>query len=155
VRFGIWFEILHRRSPKEPAMRRDIAALLLALALASGAAQADQYSYVTVQQAADALRAIAKHRVVHAFCAPCGDTASQPLPVRTVQIGRVWEDPRGAQPYRDGDGRSYWQVYVNDAPVDLAYLYVPQGQGWENLALQLGLPASDVPRMLDAAQTGR
>lgn len=132
-------------------MRHWIGIVLL---LASGTAAADQYSYVSVQQAAQALQAIADEDVVHAFCAPCGDARSQPLQVRQVEIGRVWEGS-GAQPYRAGDGQSFWQVYVNDAPVDLAYLYVRAGEAWENLALRLGLPASDVPRTLDAARTGR
>ena len=76
------------------------------------------------------------------------------MPVELVEIGRIWEG-QSAEPYRASDGATYWQVYLNGAPVDLAYLYVADGEGWENLALRLGLPASDVPRRLNAAQTGR
>lgn len=132
-------------------MRYRIGILML---LATGPAAADQYSYLSAQQAAQALQAIMGEDLVHAFCAPCGDARSRPLEVRQVEIGRVWEGS-GAQPYRAGDGQTFWQVYINDAPVDLAYLYVREGETWENLALRLGLPASDVPRTLDAARTGR
>lgn len=127
---------------------------IVLLLLAAGPAAADQYSYVSVQQAAQAMQAIAEQDVVHAFCAPCGDARSRPLRVRQVDIGRVW-DGSGAQPYRAGDGQTFWQVYVNDAPVDLAYVYVHADGRWENLALRLGLPASDVPRTLDPTRTGR
>ncbi len=125
----------------------------LLLLLIAGAAHADQYSYVTVQQAAQALQVIAGDDIVHAFCAPCGDAQSRPVPVRQVEIGRVWEGA-SAQPYRAGDGQTYWQVHVNGEAVDLAYVYVRGAGGWENLALQMGLPAEDVPPRLAPAQTG-
>ena len=127
--------------------------LVLPLLLVAGAAQADQYSYVTVQQATQALHEIVRSPRVHAFCAPCGDSRSQPMGVAQVEIGRVWEGA-GANPYRADDGQTFWQVYVNGEPIDLAYLYVQDGRGWENLALRLGLPAVDVPRRLTPAQTG-
>lgn len=127
---------------------------MLLLLFVAGAARADQYSYVTVQQATQALQAIVGQEVVHAFCAPCDDPISQPVRVQQVEIGRIW-DGTSARPYRARDGETFWQVYVNGEPVDLAYLYVRDGERWRNLALRLGLPASDVPEDLAPAQTGR
>ena len=135
-------------------MRKALPTMVFAMGCLALPARADQYAYVTVQQAAQAMQVLVGNPVVHGFCAPCGDEASQPARVERVEIGRIWEG-RSAEPYQASDGTTYWQVYLNDAPVDLAYLYVASGDGWENLALQLGLPASDVPRRLDAAQTGR
>jgi hypothetical protein len=135
-------------------MRKALPTMVFAMACLALPARADQYAYVTVQQAAQAMQVLVRNPVVHGFCAPCGDQASQPVRVERVEIGRIWEG-RSAEPYQASDGTTYWQVYLNDTPVDLAYLYVDDGEGWENLALQLGLPASDVPRRLDAAQTGR
>jgi hypothetical protein len=135
-------------------MRKALPTMAFAMACIALPAGADQYSYVTVQQAAQAMQVLVRNQVVHGFCAPCGDQASQPVRVERVEIGRIWEG-QSAEPYQASDGATYWQVYLNDAPVDLAYLYVGRGDGWENLALQLGLPASDVPQRLDAAQTER
>ncbi len=144
------FGMMRARGTTETTMRCRIGIVLL---LAAGAAHADQYSYVSAQQAAQALQTIADDAVVHAFCAPCNESRSRPVRVRQVEIGRVWEGD-SAQPYRAGDGQTYWQVYVNGESVDLAYLYVRAGESWENLALQMGLPAQDVPRQLAPAQTG-
>ena len=135
-------------------MRKALPTMVIAMACFTLPAEADQYSYVTAQQAAQAMQVLVRNQVVHGFCAPCGDEASQPARVERVEIGRIWEG-RSAEPYQASDGTTYWQVYLNDAPVDLAYLYVASADGWENLALQLGLPASDVPRRLDPARTGR
>ena len=134
-------------------MRKALPTMVFVMACFALPARADQYSYVTVQQAAQAMQVLVRNQVVHGFCAPCGDEASQPSGVERVEIGRIWEG-RSAEPYQASDGTTYWQVYLNDVPVDLAYLYVASGDGWLNLALQLGLPASDVPRRLDAAQIG-
>lgn len=123
-------------------------------ALGAVSAHADQYAYVTAAQAAEAMRSIAQGADVHTYCAPCGEQVSQPVHVRLVEMGRIWEGST-ATPYAATDGQTFWQVYVNDAPVDLAYLYVRDGAGWQNLALRMGLPATSVPERLGAAQTGR
>ena len=126
----------------------------LALLLVGATAWADQQAYVSAPEATRALQVLVANRSVHAFCAPCGDTLSQPVPVRDVSIGRVWEGS-SARPYQDGQGQTFWEVYLNGEAIDLAYVYVRDGDRWENLALRLGLPASDVPRTLPVAQTGR
>lgn len=124
---------------------------LLALAFAAPV-QADQYAYVTLLQATDALEVLATNKEVHEFCAPCGDTRSRRVAVRLIEIGRVW-DGKGATVYRS-DGKSYWEVFVNDESIDLAYVYVRRDGRWQNLALSLGLDASEVPRHLGESQIG-
>ena len=119
------------------------------LALAPTIASADQFAYLDLKQAVAALDALDHApREVQAFCAPCGDANSQAIPVRDLGIARVWDDGHSARPYADGDGRTFWEVEINGAGTDLAYVYVQTPAGWENLALKLGLDATDVPRTL-------
>ena len=132
-------------------MQPRILLTLMALAFAAPA-QADQYAYVTLRQATDALAVLATNEEVHEFCAPCDDTRSKRIVVRSIGIGRVW-DGEGATVYRS-DGKSFWEVFVNDESIDLAYLYVRKDGQWQNLALSLGLDASKVPRHLSENRIG-
>lgn len=128
--------------------------LIAGLLLASGAAQADQFAYISLPQAVAALQAVPVGSTVHAYCAPCGDARSTPVRVAQVGIDRIW-DGASARAYRDGGSAGYWTLAVNGRPVDLAYVYVRSGTGWENLALRMGLDVALVPRTLPAARTGR
>lgn len=116
------------------------------------AALADQYAYVTVQQATAAMKVIGEGHVVQSFCAPCGDKQARAIKARTLEVGRIWEG-KSAKPYQSG-GESYWELSINGEAMDLAYLYVRTNDKWENLAMALGLEVSDVPRFLDVAQIG-
>lgn len=119
------------------------------LALLPASARADQFAYLDVRQAVAALEAIDHApRTLQAYCAPCGDAQASAIEVRDMGIARVWDDGHSARPYADGDGRTFWEIQVNGSGIDLAYLYVQTPAGWENLALKLGLAASDVPRVL-------
>lgn len=119
------------------------------LALVPAIASADQFAYLDIRQAMAALDALDHApREVQAFCAPCGDAQATAIEDRDLGIARVWDDRGSARPYADGDGRTYWEVEINGAGIDLAYVYVRTPAGWENLALKLGLDATDVPRTL-------
>jgi hypothetical protein len=132
---------------------RHAAALL---ALLPAVASADQFAYLDLKQAVAALAALDHApRTLQAFCAPCGDAHATAIAVRDLGIARVWGDGHSARPYADGDGRTFWEVDVNGEGIDLAYVYVQTPAGWENLALALGLDASDVPRMLPAERLAR
>ena len=112
-------------------------------------ASADQFAYLDIHQAVAALDALDHApREVQSFCAPCGDASAQTIGVHDLGIARVWDDGNSAKPYSDGDGRTFWEIEVNGTGIDLAYVYVRTLAGWENLALKLGLDASDVPRVL-------
>jgi hypothetical protein len=121
-----------------------------ALCLLALPAHADQYQYLTLEQATRAMQAIGTDTVVQSFCAPCDEVKSQPLTVASISIGRIWEGD-SAEPYAS-DGRTFWEVVVNDQSVDLAYVYLHRDGRWENLALLLGLDAVNVPRYLSAQQ---
>jgi hypothetical protein len=123
--------------------------LLLGALLAPASARADQLEWNTLADAKAALQVVEKVRVVRHFCRPCGETVSTPARVESVEISEV---PGGTE--RDGWGRDvqYWEVLVNGEAVDLAYVYVPHGGRWLNLAILLDIGASDVPTTLSVDQ---
>jgi hypothetical protein len=119
------------------------------LALLPLAAGADQFAYLDLEQAMAALDALDRApREVQAYCAPCGDAQATAIAVRDLGIARVWDDGRSARPYADGDGRTFWEIELNGEGIDLAYVYVRTPAGWVNLALQLDLAATGVPKAL-------
>jgi hypothetical protein len=126
------------------------------LALSPAIASADQFAYLDIHQAMAGMDALDHAtREVQAFCAPCGDAAATAIEVRDLGIARVWDDRGSARPYADDDGRTFWEIEVNGEGIDLAYVYVRTPAGWENLALKLGLDATDVPRTLPADKLSR
>lgn len=127
--------------------------LLLAASLPAPTAFADRYVYLDLPQAQAALSKVRAGDVVHHFCAPCGDAKSERMTVRALGIDRIWDREQPTQPYRDGE-LTFWALRLNDERVDLAYLYVRDGQRWRNLADWLGLQPSGVPALLPAARIG-
>ena len=139
-----------------PMPNRLAIAFATLLALMPAAASADQFAYLDLQQAMAALDALDHApRTVQAFCAPCGDARATAIEVRDLGIARVWDGAGSARPYDDGSGHTYWEIELNGAGIDLAYVYVRTPAGWENLARVLGLDATGVPRTLPAESLPR
>lgn len=135
-------------------LSRSACTLLLAVAmLAPGAARADQYVFLDMTQARAALAKLRAGDVVHTFCAPCGETRSERMTIRSLGIARVWDRDEPSKPYRDRDA-TYWMVEVNDLGIDLAYVYVREGRQWRNLAELLDMRPRSVPGVLAAGQVG-
>jgi hypothetical protein len=109
----------HAQGPADDGLRHG---------LLRAAGRANQYSYVTAQQAAQAMQVMVRNQVVRASCAPCADHASY--------------------------GTTWWQAHLDGVPADPASLSVANGAGWKHLSRQLGLPASELPRRSGPAQTG-
>jgi hypothetical protein len=105
-------------------------------AMAAWAANADQFAYITQSQAHEAAAVLSKQGNLRHFCAPCDDESP-----RSEAVDKVEVQPAG---YED-----FYEVFVNGAGVDLAYVYISTDEGWVNLALHQGLDAQDVPRLLD------
>lgn len=135
-------------------MKTTLASALLVLCTVAPIAHADQFEYLTLAQAQGALAKLHRGDVVHTFCAPCGDVASERMTVRTLGIDRVWDRDHRATAYRDPEGVSYWAIELNDVNVDLAYLYVRDGRRWRNLAQWLGLAPVKVPIELPKSVIG-
>ena len=98
-------------------------------------AWADQAAFLQRQQAVQAGHQVDLDQEVRLYCRPCGDELAESLIITQIGI-----HPAG---YED-----YFELWLNDRSVDLAYTYVPDGERWHNLALLLGLEVVDVPQFL-------
>jgi MYXO-CTERM domain-containing protein len=127
--------------------------LLLALAastalLVPAIAHADQCAWVSKTEAITGARDLGANFGAKYldYCEPCGDTKPTPVTVKAVSF--AWAD----------DEHKYFEVKVNDKPVDLAYAYTAvdeNGDGktdyWQNVGAAAGCPVSGVSTTLDAA----
>lgn len=113
-------------------------AFALVLLLLTAPAPADQQAWVSRAVADRAAALIPVGSTVRSYCAPCGDETWNAVEVAQVEVTHT------------GSG-GYWEVELNGEGVDLAYTYVEHDRQWHNLALLLGLEASDVPRFLDGS----
>jgi MYXO-CTERM domain-containing protein len=111
-------------------------ALLSGTLLATTTARADQCGYVTEAQAEDALALVEAGAHLVEYCEPCGE---QPV---SVSVETIAAAPAGFE--------SYWEVKVNDTGIDLAYVFVENGDGnWVNLAHMVDCPVDGVSCVLD------
>jgi hypothetical protein len=110
---------------------------LLVVASWAGTARADQCEWVEPEQARAAARALARGVEYLQYCEPCGDTQ----PTRTATVDRV--------EVRAADANSSKQtVYVDDQPIDLAYVFVKVGKEYANVARLAGCHTSGVSRSI-------
>lgn len=121
--------------------------LLFAVLLIPGVACADQFIYNNLPDAVKGLEKVEKAKEITHFCAPCSNDKPRVDKVRDVGIELVWDHHHPTDPYNDG-GRQYWQVFVNDEPVDMAYVYIRENGKWRNLAETIGLKPESVPSTL-------
>lgn len=98
-------------------------------------AWADQAAFLERQEAIRAGNQIDLDQEVRLYCQPCGDQWAESLTI--TQIGVY---PAGYE--------EYFELWLNDRAVDLAYTYVQQEERWQNLALILDLEVVEVPRIL-------
>ncbi len=123
--------------------------LAVALSLAPGNAHADQFEYNTLKDAVAAMQIVNKAKQVKYFCAPCGDNAARTATVDSTGIALVWDPvgPSSNRPYK-ADGKQYWELEINGKAVDLAYIYIPDGAKWRNLAMAIGQTPVQVPETI-------
>jgi len=93
---------------------------------------ADQYAWITREQAREAASYLASGTVFLDYCRPCGDVYYKKHQVAQVEVSYTGTE-------------QYYQVKINGRGKDLAYTYVYHQGYWTNLAWVLGLKASDVP----------
>ena len=111
--------------------------ITIALTLFAVAAYADQAAYITQAQAEKAAAFLKDKKQIRHYCAPCDEKGD-----RIEDISTVEAVPAGYQ--------QYWEVKVNGEGVDLAYVYFQDKDGkWKNLAKELDLKVSDVPKYLE------
>jgi uncharacterized protein YecT (DUF1311 family) len=119
-------------------LRKAIFLTVYCLMAGAGTVSADQAAWISGPAAEKASELISPGTTVRKFCAPCGDTRWTENSVDRVVIRQV-SDTR-------------YQVLINGQGVDLAYLYFSRDGKWQNLALFLNLPVSDVPAYLPAPE---
>lgn len=98
---------------------------------------ADQAAWISKDYADSAVKILSKAGTVRHYCEPCGDTGYRTEKVVKVRSG--WVD------YNDAD---YYEVLINETPVDLAYVYILQQGRWTNLAMILKIEVSGVSRIM-------
>jgi hypothetical protein len=102
---------------------------------------ADQASYVKKEQAEKAVNILRDAKQLRSFCPPCGDKRWIPKEVARVEM-------------KDAGYENFYEVFVNDEPIDLAYIYVPAAGKWQNLAMAVGATVDSVPAALDDSVKG-
>ena len=108
----------------------------VACLLAAGSACADQFQCLSRKDAAKAQAVLNKHPNILEFCEPCGDK-SPGRPFRAENI-KLTSAP------------DCTEITVNGKSIDLAYIFVENSPAsYENLALKIGCPATNVSRTID------
>lgn len=100
---------------------------------------ADQAAWISKDKADAAVKILSKAGAVRHYCEPCGDEGYRSEKVSKVRTG--WVD------YNDQD---YYEVLINETPVDLAYVYILQQGRWTNIAMMLQIEVSSVSREMPA-----
>ena len=99
---------------------------------------ADQAAWITKAQAEKAATFLKKQKEIRHYCAPCSDKGDSVEDISSVEAVKI-------------DGQEYWEVQVNGKGIDLAYVYFKTKKGkWKNLAKEVKVKVSDVPKTLSA-----
>lgn len=105
-------------------------------------ALADQFVWISLEEAKSAVEILKDQKEIKHFCAPCNDKKIVIEEIKTLKIAHLKGDD--------------WQVEINGSGIDLAYVYFKTKQEkWKNLALELKLDAEDVPEFLRDGGAGR
>ena len=105
------------------------------ISLFSVSGHADQAAYMNKTIANKAVSLLKSKPEIRLYCQPCGDVAWSSQRIRAVQAVNTGYD-------------NLWEVKVNAASVDLAYVYINVTGQWQNIALLLGLPVRGVDKVL-------
>lgn len=95
----------------------------------------DQAAWISKGKADTAKLMLRSGDQLFSYCQPCGDVAPKPIMVKNVRVKYT------------GSG-NYYQLYVNNKGLDLAYVYVNQSGKWTNLAMVLNLPVKGVSKIM-------
>ncbi|AFY88332.1 MAG: hypothetical protein CLLPBCKN_001244 [Chroococcidiopsis cubana SAG 39.79] len=107
-------------------------------------AWADQCAYVSKEQALAAVSRLQVGQTIYQLCEPCGDRIPNQIAIQDLAAATT-----GSQ--------DYWEVRVNGANVDLAYIFVDNEAANQkiNLAVAVGCPARDVSVVLPEKKPSR
>jgi hypothetical protein len=123
-------------------LNKIFAVIFLGIMLAVSAF-ADQAAYVTKKQAEAAAAFLKGKKQIRHYCAPCDDKGDKIEDINTIDAA-VADESKG-----------FWEVKVNGEGIDLAYVYFQTKDGkWKNLAKEIGVKVSDVPKYLPDVVAG-
>ena len=100
-------------------------------------ALADQCSYISKEQAINAIARLEIEDKIYFLCEPCGEEMPELATINNLSMNKV-------------DYQDYWQIEVNDKGIDLAYVFVNSGveNNFINLAAIADCPAVEVSPVL-------
>lgn len=114
-----------------------IAFTLVVTAVMATAVFADQAQWVTREQAEKAVALLKDKKQIRHYCNPCKDKGDKVEDINSVDFAKVEDED------------NFWEVKVNGDSVDLAYVYFMDKKGrWKNVATELKIKVSDVPKEL-------
>lgn len=102
--------------------------------------EADQAAWVSKTDADRAVQMIDPGIELRQFCQPCGDSSWTSINVNKIEIRNTSD--------------KYFQVFINNQGIDLAYYYIKKNGKWRNIAIFLGLDVSGVSEFLDGNSRG-
>lgn len=124
-------------------MLNKIFAIICLSTLLAVSAFADQAAYVTQKQAEKAAAFLKDKKEIRHYCEPCDDKGDKTEAISTVDAVVV------------DASKGYWEVKVNGEGIDLAYVYFRTKKGkWKNLAKEMDIEVSDVPKYLPDVVSG-
>lgn len=122
---------------------KKLTILLVILTVSTISVLADQAAYITQKQAEKAAAFLKDKKEIRHYCAPCDDKGDKVEAVDTIDATLV------------DASKGYWEVKVNGEGIDLAYVYFRTKNGkWKNLAKEMGIKVSDVPKYLPNVAAG-
>ena len=100
-------------------------------------ALADQCSYISKEQAINAIARLDINENIYFLCEPCGEEIPELTKISNLSMEKV-------------DFEDYWQINVNHQGIDLAYVFVDSGveNNFINLAAIADCPAQKVSPVL-------
>ncbi len=100
-------------------------------------ALADQCSYISKEQALNAIARLDIDQNLYFLCEPCGEKMPQLTKINHLSMEKV-------------DYEDFWQIEVNHEGIDLAYVFVDSGveNNFVNLAAIANCPAQSVSPVL-------
>ena len=114
-------------------IRRSVQFLILcALMLVAVSAYSDQQAYISLPDTIRTVKVLEQQNEFVDYCSLCDGSTPQIIQIESVKT--VFTNYEG-----------FWELYINDQPIDLAYAYIFIDGAWVNLAYYMSLEVDSVP----------
>ena len=117
-------------------IKRAIQTLILcALLLFAVSAYSDQQAYISEEDSYKTVEVLSQHFEYVDYCALCDGSKPLVIQIQSVEM-------------KFTNYENYWEVFINNQPIDLAYSYILNEGEWVNLAYYMQLEVDSVPMNL-------